>query len=89
MENVYPVLMVPYILGMVNVLPVLMDKLKWMAFVSTVQIIVLPTFLGQGLLEFIYLDRRMLRPITKPSPSFGYFSTVIYVKFSFANFTTH
>ena len=57
MENVYPVLMVPYILGMVNVLPVLMDKLKWMAFVSTVQIIVLPTFLGQGLLEFIYLDR--------------------------------
>ena len=54
MENVYPVLMVPYqVLGMVNVLPVLMDKLKWMAFVSTVQIIVLPAFLGQGLLEFI------------------------------------
>ena len=36
MENVYPVLMVPYILGMVNVLPVLMDKLKWMAFVYPV-----------------------------------------------------
>ena len=39
MENVYPVLMVPFTLGMVNVLPVLMDKLKWMAFVNTVHII--------------------------------------------------
>ena len=29
----------------------------------------------------------MLRPIIKPRPSFGCFSTVIYVKFSFANFT--
>ena len=25
----------------------------------------------------IYLDRRVLRPIIKPSPSFGFFSTVI------------
>ena len=34
----------------------------------------------------IYLDRRVLRPNIIPRPSFGYFTTMIEVNFSFANF---
>ena len=37
--------------------------------------------------DYYYLDGRVLRPIIKPRPSFGYFSTVILVKFGFANST--
>ena len=35
----------------------------------------------------IFLDERVIRPISKPRPSFGYFSTE-KVKFSFPNSTT-
>ena len=63
MENVYPVLMVPFTLGMVNVLPVLMDKLKWMAFVNTVHIIRSTNFpwLGHG---FLLFKKSVARPRT-------------------------
>ena len=36
----------------------------------------------------IYLDRMLFRPIINSRSSFSYFSTVIQVKFSFANPTT-